>query len=738
MIYMFANGRLDLGLRECTLDGQLVDLQPLVFDLLAYFLAHPGRAISKDELLDKVWGNDTGSDAVVARAVMKIRRAIGDDGQEPKILKTVHRIGYRLDLAVQRQGEPEVPPQARVREASLTALARGLVLLPCRNETGDAAFDWVAQGVPSLLQQFVDEQLPVALAPVDWSAPGVCAAGAGALTPACETFGASEALALTLQGREGALRLRCIRGRDEAGAQHQQWLGRSVIELVRNLSESLLPQSTRPSTEGDLSFWEEQLARALDLDRRGFVDRALALMDECVERLPPSPQLLLSHATMLRRMGRRDDAKRQGEAALALAEGTPNPALKAQALFEMANQAWHGVEPEQAARLCEAALAAAQEDPAAAAAVPDILSFYASIARERGDALVSIDLAERAIAASAALGHRAKETHARVVLGSNLMYAGQTDRAAGVLRRSVELAHREGLVLKEAFALRVLTQLDEQAGRYTLALDEARRSAALAASCGNVHLRDSARVEEVVTLVLLGRLDEAQALANRLQASVACTWENSYSLRYACALLAWCRGQGRVATEQMKDVADEGRRAGLRFASVARLEQCLQSVHLQDLPAAEAGLGDLRAAGADVAALQLEAALSLARGDRAGCIDQLRRAARVVMSDSVCRVLVDINLAWLLMEDGEIQEASSLIGQITEFQTEQPPARVLTAAYLSWQNPQALAQGEWEALLAASPRLVGRYPWMQEAAYIENLRAQRSPRLPELLSRACW
>jgi hypothetical protein len=292
--------------------------------------------------------------------------------------------------------------------------------------------------------------------------------------------------------------------------------------------------------------------------------------------------------------------------------------------------------------------------------------------------------------------------------------------------------------MNEAYALRTLALLDEQAGRYASAIDEARRSAALAASCGNFNLRDSARVQETVSLVHQGQLEEARALGERLQGSVANAWENAYSLRYANALRAWRSGDGRAATEQMKDLADEGRKAGLRFTNVARLEQCLQLVTLGDLPGAQEALEDLERSGAKVAALQARGAVRLAHGDRNGCIASLREAANAALLDSADSVQIDVNLAWLLLEEGHWQEVEALIGHVTESLTELLPARILNAAHLLAMNPRALADGEWETLVCAPPVLIERCPWLLDADVQERLRAGTLRRLPELLCRACW
>ena len=738
-VYEFGEGRLDLGRRELSLRGQLADLQPLAFDLLAYFITNAGRVISKDELLTNVWGNSVGSDAVVARGVMKVRRAIGDDGQEPRLLKTVHRVGYRLDMELRKLPDTaDLLPQVHVAPEAIQRAARAPVVLPCRNRTGEGLFDWVEYGVPGLIQQLVGSNGKLMLSPPDWPEPAELSTG-DPLANACEALGATEAVTLELRRNGEALRLDVLRGHDAANAQQFAIEGDSVMDLVRGISRALASGDTA-ATEPvvDQAFWEEQLARALDLDRRGASDRALALMDECVERLPASAQLWLAHAAMLRRMGRRDDAGKRARAALEMVQEAPAYDLRARALYEMATQAWHDMKPDDAARLSEEALVAAHQDPASSAVIPDILSFYASISREREDPVVSIRLAERAIAAAVGLGNRAKEAHARVVLGSALLHAGLTHRAGDVLRRAADIAHRQGLRLTGAYSLRTLALLDEHAGRYALAIDEARRSAALAASCGNVNLRDSARVQEVVSLVHAGQLEEARTVADRLEGAVDSAWENAYSLRYGRALLAWRSGEGRSATDQMKDVADEGRKAGLRFANVARLEQCLQLVSLDDDSAARDAFDDLERAGAKVAVLQARAALRLAQKDRTGCIAILREAASAALLDSADSTQIDINLAWLFLEEAQWQEASALIGQVAESLSEGLAARILNAAYLLVTNPNALADGEWETLVCLSPKLPTQCPWLLDVDVAERIRAGTLRPLPELLGRACW
>ncbi|MBC8056993.1 MAG: winged helix-turn-helix domain-containing protein, partial [Rhizobiales bacterium] len=94
--YTFDACVVDTAAREVRLDGVLQPVAPRVFDLLVYLLEHRDRVVSKNELLEHVWSGAVLTDSVVARAVMKVRKAIGDAADEPTSIRTLHRIGYRF------------------------------------------------------------------------------------------------------------------------------------------------------------------------------------------------------------------------------------------------------------------------------------------------------------------------------------------------------------------------------------------------------------------------------------------------------------------------------------------------------------------------------------------------------------------------------------------------------------------------------------------------------------------
>jgi DNA-binding response OmpR family regulator len=67
------------------------------FDLLAWFLAHPGRAYSREELMRVVWGWEFGDLSTVTVHVRRLRAKIEEDPAEPALIRTVWGVGYRFD-----------------------------------------------------------------------------------------------------------------------------------------------------------------------------------------------------------------------------------------------------------------------------------------------------------------------------------------------------------------------------------------------------------------------------------------------------------------------------------------------------------------------------------------------------------------------------------------------------------------------------------------------------------------
>jgi DNA-binding response OmpR family regulator len=90
--------QVDLRRREATRHGEALALKPKEYELLVFFLQNQGRAFTRDELLNQVWGYDFAGDTrTVDVHVRWLRQKIEDDPARPTRLVTIRRVGYRFE-----------------------------------------------------------------------------------------------------------------------------------------------------------------------------------------------------------------------------------------------------------------------------------------------------------------------------------------------------------------------------------------------------------------------------------------------------------------------------------------------------------------------------------------------------------------------------------------------------------------------------------------------------------------
>jgi DNA-binding winged helix-turn-helix (wHTH) protein/pimeloyl-ACP methyl ester carboxylesterase len=87
---------LDTAVFELRRSGEPVPIEPQVFDVLTYLVSHRERVVSKQELMDAVWGGRFVTEAAVTSRIKQARRALGDDGRDQRLIRTVHGRGYRF------------------------------------------------------------------------------------------------------------------------------------------------------------------------------------------------------------------------------------------------------------------------------------------------------------------------------------------------------------------------------------------------------------------------------------------------------------------------------------------------------------------------------------------------------------------------------------------------------------------------------------------------------------------
>ncbi len=102
----------DPGRRELRKHGVPLKVDPLQLDLLACFLAHPGRLLSKHELLEHVWEGRAVADNVLSVTVAKLRKALGHKSGEREYIENRYGRGYRFLPAVTQVADPQPNPQA--------------------------------------------------------------------------------------------------------------------------------------------------------------------------------------------------------------------------------------------------------------------------------------------------------------------------------------------------------------------------------------------------------------------------------------------------------------------------------------------------------------------------------------------------------------------------------------------------------------------------------------------------
>ena len=126
MLFSFETFTLDPQRRELSAAGDVVPIEPQVFDLLVYLVEHRDRVVSKDDLIASVWGGRVVSDSTLDSRINAARKAIGDNGKEQRLIRTAARKGIRFvgDVDIQ-QGVRCAPSRSCVRSRGRTSAFAG-------------------------------------------------------------------------------------------------------------------------------------------------------------------------------------------------------------------------------------------------------------------------------------------------------------------------------------------------------------------------------------------------------------------------------------------------------------------------------------------------------------------------------------------------------------------------------------------------------------------------------------
>src|SRR6202521_2246353 len=112
MTLSFGDYVIDVERRELRRTKTPVHVEPQVFDLLVYLVQNRDRVVSKEDLIASVWGGRIVSDSTLTSRINAARNAVGDSGEDKKLIRTIARKGFRFIGAVRIQPNGAEPAHA--------------------------------------------------------------------------------------------------------------------------------------------------------------------------------------------------------------------------------------------------------------------------------------------------------------------------------------------------------------------------------------------------------------------------------------------------------------------------------------------------------------------------------------------------------------------------------------------------------------------------------------------------
>lgn len=164
MFYRFEDHVLDTSRRELRRGEELLAVEPQVFDLLVFLISNRDRMVSKEDLIAAVWGGRIVSDSTLASRINAVRRAIGDNGREQRLIRTGARRGFRFVASVEETDNGQTPglvSQGIDQRRPVTPRDKpSIAVLPFSNLSGDSGQEYFVDGVV--------EEIITAISRVHW------------------------------------------------------------------------------------------------------------------------------------------------------------------------------------------------------------------------------------------------------------------------------------------------------------------------------------------------------------------------------------------------------------------------------------------------------------------------------------------------------------------------------------------------------------------------------------------
>jgi pentatricopeptide repeat protein len=162
VIYAFEDYLLDTDRHELRRGTDPIAIEPQVFDLLLFLVRNRGRVVSKDDLIAEVWNGRIVSESTLSSRITAVRQAIGDSGEQQRLIRTVARKGHRFvgdvseehvsgapSRTVENAGEREIKSISAPNSPLALAIPDkpSIAVLPFANLSGAAEQDYFADGI---------------------------------------------------------------------------------------------------------------------------------------------------------------------------------------------------------------------------------------------------------------------------------------------------------------------------------------------------------------------------------------------------------------------------------------------------------------------------------------------------------------------------------------------------------------------------------------------------------------
>jgi len=528
--YRFKDCEVDPASYRLLVKGEVVAIEPRVFELVVYLIEHRDRVVSKEELFERLWAGKYVTESTLTRAVYEARRALGDDSRQQHIIKTLHSRGYQFVAAVhedrreERADEPHTqsstsdapadtseaaPPLTQstgsgarrwlpmavallVVAAIVIAAAtwnRGgsqaetrerIAIMPFSIDANASDLDWAELGLPSLLADTLSTRADMTVFPANRVRQALLQKGVGSDAPQHEqlqalrdVFGVDHVLFAHVSREHAQLTIGYdlvgADGSRVAGSTRGRGVGRVAVDLASTLADAIdvAYKAGVPLRKiGPDEFVNEAFARGLQAQLGGQLEDSVRYFEVCLSNDPTNGWARYELGNSLRLLSRWPKAAEAYEAARTQGVADGDPNLEASAAIGLGLIAWRQGRLDQAEQHFEAAREKYERIDRRA----NLAAAYGNLgilADNRRDFAKARHYYERALALYLTEGERAGESAVYSNLAVIERKLGNMDAAAMLQQRAVDLQQRIGLNQMLVFSLAHLGEIERERGNWS-------------------------------------------------------------------------------------------------------------------------------------------------------------------------------------------------------------------------------------------------------------------------------